>query len=70
MVFLDLEKCYGTITHEDLILVMRDVLQLPLDWVEVIRRLLMDNFTTILVQDVAVTRGCMQGSPPPIYTNM
>lgn len=62
-VFLDLEKCFDTISHEDLILVTRDVLKPPLEWVEVIRRLLIDNRTTILDQDIAVTRGCMQGSP-------
>jgi hypothetical protein len=61
--FLDLEKCFDTISHEDLITVMRDVLLLPLEWVEVIRRLLIDNTTTILDEKIAVTRGCMQGSP-------
>ena len=61
--FLDLEKCFDTISHEDLIIVMRDVLLLPLEWVEVIRRLLIDNTTTILDEKIAVTRGCMQGSP-------
>ena len=35
VVFLDLEKCFDTISHEDLILVTRDVLKLPLEWVEV-----------------------------------
>ena len=61
--FLDLEKCFDTMSHEDLILVMRDVLHLPLEWAEVIRRLLTDNTTSILDQEIAVTRGCMQGSP-------
>jgi len=60
--FLDLEKCFDTISHEDLIIVMRDVLLLPLEWVEVIRRLLIDNTTNILDEKIAVTRGCMQGS--------
>jgi hypothetical protein len=63
VVFLDLEKCFDTISHEDLILVMRDTLLLPLEWVEVVRRLLIHNTTTLLGQDIAVTRGCMQGSP-------
>jgi len=61
--FLDFEKCFDTISHDDLIIVMRDVLHLPLAWVEVIRRLLIDNTTTILDEEIAVMRGCMQGSP-------
>jgi len=36
--FLDLGKCFDTISHEDLVIVMRDVVHLPLEWVEVIRR--------------------------------
>jgi hypothetical protein len=48
VVFLDLEKCFDTISHEDLIIVMRDVLKLPIERVEVIRRLLIHNSTTIL----------------------
>jgi len=61
--FLDLEKCFDTISHEDLIIVMRDVRHLPFEWVEVIGRFLIDNTTTILDEKIAVTRDCVQGSP-------
>jgi len=61
--FLDLEKCFDAISHEDLIIVMRDVRHLPFEWVEVIDRFLIDNTTTILDEKIAVTRDCVQGSP-------
>jgi hypothetical protein len=60
--FLDLEKSFDTISHEDVIIIMRDVLCLALEWTEVTRRLLIHNSTSILDISIAVTRGCIQGS--------
>ena len=61
-IFLDIEKAYDSIGHEDLLQVMA-ALEVPPAWCEVIRQLLLDNCTTVLGQMVPVTRGCPQGSP-------
>ena len=61
--FLDIEKAFDSIPHEDLLFVLRDVIRLPLHWVEAIRLLLIGNTTTIFGHRIAVTRGCLQGAP-------
>ena len=61
-VFLDIEKAYDSIGHEDLLEVMA-TLGIPAAWREAVRLLLLDNTTTILGHRVPVTRGCPQGSP-------
>ena len=44
-----------TISHEDIIIVMKDVLCLPLEWIEVTRRLLIHNSTSILDINIPYT---------------
>ena len=61
--FLDIEKAFDSIPHEDLLLVLRDVINLPPHWVEALRLILMGNTTTILGRRVLITRGCLQGAP-------
>jgi len=62
VVLLDIAKAYDSIVHKDLLQVMQE-LRVPREWCEVVRLLLLDNSTAILGQEVAVTRGCPQGSP-------
>lgn len=61
--FLDVEKAFDTISHEVLIEVLHQSLDLPPPWVEAIRLLLLGNTTTILGETITLTRGCLQGSP-------
>lgn len=43
---------------------------MPLEWIEVARRLLIGNSTLILGRKVSITRGCLQGSPlSPLLCN-
>lgn len=59
--FLDIEKAFDSFDHAELIDILRS--RLPLEWVEVIRRLLTGNSTTICGVVVPLGRGCFQGSP-------
>ena len=61
--FLDLEKAFDMISHEVLLTVLRDTLQIPLEWVEAIRLILRHNKTTLLGHLIEITRGCLKGSP-------
>jgi hypothetical protein len=61
--FLDIQKAFDSIDHWHLLEVLRDRIRLPPVWCEVIRRILMDNHTTILGERVDVERGAFQGSP-------
>ena len=61
--FLDIEKAFDSIPHEELLLVLRDVIRLPLHWIEALRLILSGNTTTIFGHRIPITRGCLQGAP-------
>ena len=63
MVFLDIMKAFDSISHAQLLRVLREKLGLPPAWVEVIRLLLIGLSTTIMDRVVPITRGTPQGSP-------
>ena len=63
MAFLDIMKASNSISHAQLLDVLRVVLGLPAPWVEVIRLLLIGLSTTIMGKVVPITRGTPQGSP-------
>jgi hypothetical protein len=59
--FLDIQKAFDSFDRAELLDILRR--RLPLEWVEVIRRLLSANSTTICGVRVELGRGCFQGSP-------
>ena len=63
MAFLDIAKAFDSFSHAHLLSILRRVIGLPLEWVEVIRRLLVGLSTTIFDEVIGVTRGTPQGSP-------
>lgn len=68
--FGDTQKMFDTILHEMLIDVMHTTLHLPLEWIEVVRQLLIGSSTSILGREVSITRGCLHGSPlSPLLCN-
>jgi hypothetical protein len=59
--FLDIEKAFDSFGHAELLKIL--AARLPAEWVEVIRRLLIGNTTTVCGVEVQLGRGCFQGSP-------
>lgn len=58
---LDLEKCFDMIDHEQLLDVCEHTIGLPPQWLEIIRRVLAYNATTVFGQEVIFERGAPQG---------
>jgi hypothetical protein len=58
---LDLEKCFDLIDHEQLLDVAQHTIGLPRDWLEIMRRILINNTTTVFGEEVVFGRGCPQG---------
>lgn len=61
--FLDIKQAFDSIDHAHLLYILRDTIRLPQPWLEVIRRLLIGNQTTLLGTTYPISRGTGQGSP-------
>ncbi len=61
--FLDLEKAFDTISHEELMDVMENRIRLPQQYLEIVRRILIGNRVELFGHIIDVTRGCLQGGP-------
>jgi hypothetical protein len=59
--FLDLFKAFDTLDHGHMIDILQNVIVLPLQWVEVIRRLLVNNAVLCFDVRVPLCRGNAQG---------
>jgi hypothetical protein len=61
--FLDIHKAFDSLDHGHLLDMLEHNLHLSRDWLEIIRRLLIGNTTTLMGQHIAIHRGSAQGSP-------
>ena len=61
--FLDVQKAFDSIDHWHLLDVLRTRIGLSAHWLEIIRRLLLDQYTMVFNQPIPVERGTFQGSP-------
>ena len=63
LVLLDLQKAFDSLDHATGLKILHDCFNLNPEWIEVMRRFLSDNTTTILGTQIPVTQGSGQGSP-------
>jgi hypothetical protein len=61
--FLDIHKAFDSLHHGHLLSMLEHNLHLPREWLEIVRRLLVRNTTTIRGRRLRIRTGFVQGSP-------
>jgi hypothetical protein len=60
--FMDIHKAFDSLDHDCLLDMMEHNLNVPAEWLEIIRRMLVYNTTTVCGHRVEITRGALQGA--------
>jgi hypothetical protein len=59
---MDIHKAFDSLDHDCLLDMMEHNLNVPTEWLEIIRRMLVYNTTTVCGHRVEITRGALQGA--------
>lgn len=60
--FMDIHKAFDSLDHDCLLEMMEHNLNVPAEWLEIIRRMLVYNTTTVCGHRIEITRGALQGA--------
>jgi hypothetical protein len=60
--FMDIYKAFDSLDHDCLLDMMEHNLNVPAEWLEIIRRMLVYNTTTVYGHRIEITRGALQGA--------